>query len=58
MHISIFFIIIQQILTQNMWCIGMIINIFHNKLQMITFKINFLWKNQYNYKKTHSPFIK
>jgi hypothetical protein len=33
------FILIQQLLTQNMWSIGATICIFNNKLQKISFKI-------------------
>jgi hypothetical protein len=36
---------IQQWLTQNMWFIGATICIFNNKLQKISFKNSFVWKN-------------
>jgi hypothetical protein len=45
------FIFIQQWLTQNMWSIGPIIGIFDNKLQNISFKNSFIWKNEKNTKK-------
>jgi len=40
-----------------MRCIGTTINIFTNKLQNISFKKMFLWKNQKGYKKIRIPFI-
>jgi hypothetical protein len=40
------FIFIQQWLTQNMWSIGATICIFNKKLQNISFKNSFIWKNE------------
>jgi hypothetical protein len=40
------FIFIQKWLTQNMWSIGATICIFNNKLQKISFKKKFIWKNE------------
>jgi hypothetical protein len=45
------FINIQQRLTQNIWCIVQIINIFSNMLQKISLKNSFLWKNQNDHKR-------
>jgi len=52
------FIFIQQWLTQNLWSIGEIIYIFNNKLQKISFKNSFIWKNEKILKKAQSPFVK
>jgi hypothetical protein len=51
-------IISQQRLTQNMWFIGVVINISSNKLQKVSFKNKLIWKNQKDYERTHIPFIK
>jgi hypothetical protein len=56
-HFEIF-IIIQQWLTQNMWSIRANICIFNNKLQNISFKNSFIWKNEKRLKKINSPFVK
>jgi hypothetical protein len=32
--------------------------IFNNKLQKISFKKKFIWKNEKKLKRTHSPFVK
>jgi hypothetical protein len=40
------FIFIQQWLTQNMCSIVVTICIFNNKLQKISLKKNFIWKNE------------
>jgi hypothetical protein len=45
-------IFIQQWLTQNMWAIGATICICNNKLQKISFKKKFIWKNEKGLKKT------
>jgi hypothetical protein len=51
--------VIQKHLTQNLWCIGIIISIFNNKLQTILAKFKILLKNQdLNYKRSNYPFIK
>jgi len=42
---------IQQILTQNIWCIVQIINIFSNMLQKISLKNSSLWLNQNDHKR-------
>jgi hypothetical protein len=52
------FIFTQQWLTQNMWYIGATICIFNNKLQNISFKNSFIWKNEKGLKRIHSPFVK
>jgi hypothetical protein len=41
-----------------MWSIGATICIFSNKLQKISFKNSFIWKNDLKKKKTHNPFVK
>ncbi len=46
------FIFIQQWLTQNMWSIGATICIFDSKLQKISFKNSFIWKNEKWLKRT------
>ncbi len=51
-------IFIQQWLTQNMLSIGATICIFNNKLQKISFKNSFIWKNEKWLKKTHNPCVK
>jgi hypothetical protein len=40
------FMFIQQRLTQNVWCIGVTICIFNNKLQNISLKNPFIWKSE------------
>jgi hypothetical protein len=52
------FIFIQQWLTQNMWSIGAIICIFNNKLQNISFKNYFIWKNEKGLKRILTSFVK
>jgi hypothetical protein len=52
------FIVIQQWLTQNIWSIEATKCIFNNKLQKISFKNSFIWKNEKWLKKTHNPFVK
>jgi hypothetical protein len=52
------FIFIQQWLRWNMWSIGATIYTFNNKLQKISFKNSFIWKNEKGLKKTHNPFVK
>jgi len=51
-------IFIQQWLTQNMWYIGATICILNNKLQKISFKNSFIWKNEKGLEKIDSPFVK
>jgi len=41
-----------------MWSIGATIFIFNNKLQKVSFKNSFIWKNEKGQKKTHIPFVK
>jgi hypothetical protein len=41
-----------------MWSIGATICIFNKNLQKISFKINFVWKNEKGLKRTHGPFVK
>jgi len=52
------FTFIQQWLTQNMWNIRATICIFNNKLQKVSFKNSFIWKNEKKLKMSHSPFVK
>jgi hypothetical protein len=57
-HFKIF-IFIQQWYTQNMWYIRATICIFNNKLQNISFKNSFTWKNEKKkIKRIHNPFVK
>jgi len=51
------FIFIQKWLTKNMWSIGATTCIFNNELQKISFKKNFIWKNEKELKRIHSPFV-
>jgi hypothetical protein len=50
-------IFIQQLLTKIMWSIEATICIL-NKLQKISLKKKFIWKNEKGLKKTHNPFVK
>ncbi len=52
------FIFIQQWLTQNMWFNAVTIGILNSKLQKISFKKNFIWKNEKELKRIHNPFVK
>jgi len=45
-------------LTQNMWYVGLTICIFNKKLQKISLKISFIWKNGKKLKNIHSLFVK
>jgi hypothetical protein len=52
------FIFIQKWLIENMWYVLEIICILNNKLQKISFKNSFIWKNEKKLKKIHNPFVK
>ncbi len=52
------FIFIQKWLIENMWYVLEIICILNNKLQKISFKNSFIWKNENKLKKIHNPFVK
>jgi hypothetical protein len=45
------FIFIQQWIVQNIWYIGTTICIFNNKLQKVSLKNSYMWKNEKDYKR-------